>query len=261
MKKVSLFYILFFLFASCDLWEDYKVNFIDIVDTEVVKYDIGLKDSATITDYKKYINEKLIETVVFYSDTIKTERITFDVNNNIIFRRTYKFDLNTFASETVDTAFFKDSMCVTITEYDYNNGFISREYSETKGINCNYSNTITYKYTYGKNNIVKRDITKGNSRCVDELIYTDVISRIDIIDFTNNLLGKRSENLVEEIFWESSCYKQENIAKPLSIFIYELNEDGYVTKRTEKLSPYYDTTLDNNIERLVSTVFFEYHFY
>jgi hypothetical protein len=266
MKKIFTLAIILFLFGACDLWEEYEINFINIESDEKITFEIQLKDSNEIISYKKFINDALAESTFFLNDTLSTQRITYDADGKIIFKRQYNFGSDTLAVETIDSVYKNDSIIVAKTEYKYNRQFLSRVYKYAYGVNVEYEDDVVYNFKYAGNNKVERGVSANNKACTDVLEYTELPNKIEINNFvesghfSNQLLGQKNKNLVGLVKWESTCYKKENQTKPQTRFTYELDNNGFVIKQIEQYTPSYNTALDNNIERNIYTTYYTYIF-
>jgi len=260
MKKIALYLIIIITFTKCDLWDVYDVNFVDVESSEIIKYEINITNNNFITDYKRFINDKFIDSTVFYVDTVKVERITYNADGEIAIKKIFYLGEDALASTSIDSNYYSDSTYVILCEYSYGNKFLSRKHITSNTTNGVTELDIIYRYVYGDSNIVKRDVTIGTKKCTDEFTNSDYPYLIDIEDFSNGFIGLDNNNLVSEIFWQSSCNRDENVAVSATKFTYEFNDNGYVIKKTERFTPEYNTSLESNVVRYSTSIIYEYNF-
>ena len=121
MKHLELYIGLFFILISCH--KDSEPNFITQYSNKIVKYVINLSNMR-ITDYSKYINDKLIETTSFENRDTTIVRLTQNSENKITFKRVFIVGNTTLAKSAIDSSYSEDGLYTAHLDYVYENGYL-----------------------------------------------------------------------------------------------------------------------------------------
>lgn len=289
---MKIYFILFsfFCLVSCNLFED-EISFTTIDDPDKTKYSIVILDSVNIIEGAKYINNTITEKFKFVYDSVRTEKWTFNKNDEIVAKRYYIFEPDNYvikydsnyiggtlkidtlkvnknsflkrknAAVTIDSVFGNDSTLVIISQYSYNDDFLIEFRTFEYTVNGLHRKERFSKLFYdGDKNLIKVNYEVDDGMCSDQMQYASYLNLVDIQRFENKLLGGFSTNLVQNAYWEKGCDVEAHKVKPSSRYIYELDASGYVIQIKEEFTPEYKEYVGTQVERVTKYVEYEYLF-
>lgn len=259
MRHLKLFIGLFLILISCN--KDDGPNFINQTSDETVKYVINLS-SLKIIDYSKYINNELIETTSFQNTDSTIVRLTRNSENEITYKSIFLLGNNALAISCIDSSFSEYGLYTAQLDYEYDNDFLIETTIDWKRFGDNADSGQVYITRILENeNISSSNFAFGNwtSGCTDYFSYNSTFNKIDVKDFSNGITGKISKNLIEQASWNNGCPCGPSRSIAYSDFKYEIDENGYLTKKVETYTPCYHLSFSNEVTRTISTTFYEYN--
>ncbi|BDX37809.1 hypothetical protein CYCD_11640 [Tenuifilaceae bacterium CYCD] len=259
MKHLELYIGLFFILISCN--KDSEPKFITQNSNEIVKYVINISNMR-ITDYSKYINDKLIETTSFENTDTTIVRLTKNSENKITYKRVFIVGNTNLAKLAIDSSYSKDGLYTAHLDYVYENGYLIETTIDWNRFDDNPSSGQFYITRIIENENLKssNEAYPGwPSGCTDCFDYNSTINKIDVIDFSNGITGNISKNLIKHASWHNGCPGGPSSSIACSDFKYELDNNGYIVKKTETYTPPYNMTLSDEVTRTVKTTIYEYN--
>ena len=227
---------------------------------EVVKFIIELRD-LHIKSYSKYIDDVLKETTTYYDYDSIIERITRNALDEVIYKKRYTIGSNNFAKSAIDTNFSSFRSTTAKYRYEYENGFLINSIINWKYLdNSDDSVLVRIFYEIENANIVRSTEIPGDGliKCLNTFTFNDRQNLIDLRNFSNNITGKVSRNLIEHAQWRFGCPCGPSHIPAYSTFKYEFDSDGFVIKTTEIYTPCYHASL-SEVTRTVKTTIYEYN--
>ncbi|MBN1951459.1 MAG: hypothetical protein JW801_09655 [Bacteroidales bacterium] len=241
-----------------------KPDYIDSIKPEI-RYVISIADQK-VSSYLKYEDDHLVQAMdLFYDDTAITRIIT--QSDRIVKKTVFFTGGNKYPHSSIDS-FYKITglSTVQIFEYEYNGetliaaNVISQSYQE---LSEDLTSVTDFRLDYESEtgNITGIRIS-GESltppSCTDRYQFSDQINRIDIENFSDEIIGKKNANLVKHIDWHYDCFPFSSTL-PVSDISYSLNEDGYVVEKIETYIPSHSYSTEE-IEREITLTKYEYVF-
>jgi len=244
---------------SCDKKD--KPIFINDASDGILKYQINLIDNK-ILEYSKFVNDELIETTSFNDLGSIVEMITTNASNLITKKITYSIGDNHLANSAIDSSFSNYGLSVAKLDYEYQNTFLLTTIIDWKRFGeFADSGQMTITNIIEGDNIIssKESFPSWPSGCTDFFRYNSEKNKIDIKNFTSEILGKPSKNLISHTTWNNGCPCGPSSSEAYSDFRYELDNNGFVTKRIETYTPCYSYSFAEEVTRKIKTTIYEYN--
>jgi len=259
MEKLMFFALSVFLLSSCT--EKETIRFVDEYAPDVLKYEIKVSGNR-ITSYSTYVNDTLAATTDFIFKTAEIEKITKSSAGNIIQRIIYTLGNDGFATSSIDSNFGVTGLAVTNVQYTYNGSRLhSKEISWIQSGDHPDSSMYALIFETQSGNFVSIETSPVNYQsCTDYYEYNSLINKLDIESFSNLIEGEINTNLIDHISWHPDCHSAPSTSEPYSDYSYELDENGYVVKKVEVLTPGYHSDA-TEVTRTVKTTLYEYSFF
>lgn len=256
MKLVYCILGLFIFTTSCKKEEGPSFVY---ENDEVVKFKIELQ-GLHIKSYTKYIDDVLSETTTFYDYDTIIETLTKNALDEVIYKKRYMMSSNNFAKSAIDTNFSSFGSSTAKYEYEYENGFLINTTYDWKYLDNSDSGFVRIFCEIENANIVRSSEFPGDGsiKCLSTFTFNDRHNLIDLRNFSNNITGKVSRNLIDHAQWRFGCPCGPGHIPAYSNFNYEFNTDGSVIKTTEVYTPCYHWSL-SEVTRTVITTIFEYN--
>jgi len=251
-------YILVFLLAvlaltGCKKNESESI-FIDEQSDKVVRYVIHLSGS-TITEYETFVNDTLKAiTKYFFSDSL-VKVIRYDTSGKMTGETVYTLDSFGLADSSVERSFSGKSFSISKTMYDYSDRFLVKKTTFRNSSDTWVS--VVVNRTIEDENVVEVELNDGSLNSNIYYWYNEKENKIDL-NFSNGITGKWSKNLVKHISWNNQCSCGQSMTIPKSDYSYELDANGYVTKKVETYTPSYNLPPGDKVIRTITTTLYEY---
>lgn len=234
-----------------------KVKFVNVYSNEVTKYSITLTNNE-ISAYSKYINNNLQEAVTINDMDSVVVVVTKNNMNQVTSKETYIIGNDSVAELGIDSIFSNEGIRVEKNTYYFNSGFLFSQtihwvnYYATAD-SGNY--TLNHEYDLDDDNIFMVTNSVG---CVNSYGFYSTLNKINLTNFRNSFLGKYNKNLIKEAHWLQGCPDGPSMTIAFSEYQYDLNNNNYVTKKTETYTPSYHTDMSQTVSRKVTTTLYEY---
>ena len=253
MKNTLLIFALLILIAPA-CYKKHEPKFIDKPSDKLVKYVIELS-GLKITEYSKYINDEFMELTTFYNYDSVIEQIRKNADNKVILKSVYKLDWFNLPLSSVDSSFGEQGIDVYQSNYLYVDGF----WVEKRMLMKNGETTTDFYFTrlIENENVIQFNIVEPPG-CSYKYSFNDQINKLDL-NFSNGITGNWNKNLAEHASWNDGCPCGPSSSIAISDYRYELNNDGFVTKRIETYTPCYHLTNPGTVNRTIYTTVYEYH--
>jgi hypothetical protein len=253
MKNTLLIFALLILIAPACKKKD-EPKFVDQASDELVKYVINLS-GLKITEYSKYINDEFVEITIFYDYDSVIERIRKNADDKVILKSVYRLDWFNLPLSSVDSSFGEQDIDVYQSNYLYVDGF----WVEKKMLMKNGETTTDFYFTrlIENENVIQFNIVEPPG-CSYKYSFNNQINKLDL-NFSNGITGNWNKNLVEHASWNEGCPCGPSSSIATSDYKYELNSEGFVTKRIETYTPCYHLTDPGTVTRTIYTTVYEYH--
>lgn len=267
MKNLPTLFCLILIIAACD------ENAHDIIyQTTEYNQRIYVSDGH-ITEISKIRGDTVYSaTKYLFTDSIITEVYYYPANTESQ-RTIYKIGENGFAesSYTVPEHYYLDNNDTIFDSrlhynYDEENHMIRADLEihfqdslSSPTLNRIYLSAY-YQDTYTNENLVKHiDLTQPFRTCQSTTTYesSGVESKLDILNFTNGIVGKTSANLISSktLSLPNSVECGTDTGDKTSNFTYTLDSNGYVIQSKE-VGPETSSYKDNNT--YVSIIIYNY---
>lgn len=259
MKHLGLYILLFFILISCN--KDSEPKFINENSNEIVKYVINLSNMM-ITDYSKYVNDKLIETISFERTDSTVVRLTKNTENKITNKRIFVLGNSTLAISAIDSSYSENGLYTAHMDFEYEDGYLIKTTTEWNrfGDNPSSGQLVTTRVIENGNVKSSTEAYPGwPSGCTDFFEYNNTSNKIDVIDFSNGILGKIDRSLIKHVSWNNGCPSGPSSSIACSDFEYVLDSNGYIVKKIETYTPPYNMTFSDVVIRTVKTTIYEYN--
>jgi hypothetical protein len=254
MKKFPITLLIIIFFSACDKNDPGNVHSttnnyrLYITNNRIVEMDYLVNDSIrNITKY--YFSDTQVKVVYYGQDTtIQQKYILYKIGENGYAKSSIEYP------ETINV-FSSDSVFMSRRHYLYNSMdqliIIECEHRHPKD-----STWFTlYQYSYNGENISNYFSEIPYSDCRSKTTYetSDITNKIDILNFTNGILGKTNSKLVTHVKNEKSgfCDPHSSWGNDYDI-TYTLDEQGYVIQSKETTKDYYESRYsDHSITNIV----------
>jgi hypothetical protein len=258
MKKFPVIILTILLFAGCTKKDPgttfYTTNNyrLFIKNNRIIETDYLVNDTVSGRT-KYYFTDTLVKVVSYGWDTSKQE-------NYVLF----KIGKNSYAESSIQypesfTILDADTLYMGRKYYTYNSQ------NQLITIECEHFNPYIrglltlYTYTYSGENIAGYYSHNPHYTCQFQITYepSDISSKIDILNFTNGILGKTSTKLVKHIKNVSSGFCNPHSSATIEYDItYTLDNHGYVIQSRKSTNDQSDNRYQDN--RITNTTINNY---
>ena len=230
MKKFPIIIVIILLFGGC------------------AKKDTG-KIYYTTTDYRVFIkNNRIIEINYLANDTVRgrTKFYFTDTQVKVVYYGQdttiqenyilYKIGENGYAESSIEypesiEIVYSDSVYMGRKHYTYNSldQLITVKYEHHNPVDTSLLTLLSY--TYNGEDIAGSYSQNPYNDCQNQITYesSDITSKIDILNFTNGILGKTNTKLVKHIKSASSGFCDPHSSATMEYdMTYTLDDQGYV---------------------------------
>ena len=244
MKKFPIIILIILLFTGCTKKDpdntlyttnDYQLF---IKNNRIIEKNYLVND-AVRSRTKYYFNDTLVKVVFYGQDTLVQEKYIL-----------YKIGENGYAESSIEypEPVSYDSSFMSRKHYIYNsfNQLITVKFENHTPYGI-YLETL-FTYTYNGENIAGSYTRDRYSGCEFQITYesSDITSKIDILNFTNGILGKTNTKLIKHIKEESSGFcDPHNSATMEYEMTYTLDDQGYVIQSRQSRNDQSDSSSPN----------------
>jgi hypothetical protein len=236
MRKVIVVLIFCIIVVLSCLKDETKSNDVQINFT----YQIYLDNSNRIVKFfKTFENGSIIEKHLYTYDSIAVKQEVYDSYNVLLAKFVYFLNDKGYADSSVDTIYLDNALKTYNKKYTYESDFLVRiNIIEKEFENTILKDTIAYSMrNYVENENIVKSVKTVDTTCTIHYTYNSKATSVDVINWTNTILGKANKNLVQSITYFPDCPCSSTSKPATSVFDYALDASNRIITSVETFIP------------------------